>query len=344
MRVRKVVALAAGVLVVMASTGSASDGIFATTPADDRPEGVLVDGDTVFVTTTIGAEGAAGGLDPSVIHLFDRRTGRSTGQIVVAGERVVGPFVAVGPQGVAGMAQDQSGRLYAADAQGRILRFTRADGGFTQDTYATVPDLRSCLIAPAPCSAAADDRVPFVNEIDFGPDGTLFVTDSFQATVFRVPRGGGVARVHVTDRRLGGAIVGANGIAVAPDGRSLVVAVSQSDPMTSTIYRTGLVAGSALTAVAVLEGAAADGLVFGLSGRLYVALPERNAVGVLLADGTLERVLPVPHADEPAGLAFLGADLLVANHAFGTLDAAPRVVSRMPAGERGSRRFRPRID
>lgn len=126
-------------------------------------------------------------------------------------------------------------------------------------------------------------------------------------------------------------------------GRSLVVAVSQSDVVTSTLFRLGLGAAPKLVELAVLEGASVDGLAFGRSGRIYAALPERSAVGVLSASGALERTIAVPGADELAGLSFLDEDLLVANHAFGNLEMAPRVVSRIGAGEPGARRFRPAI-
>lgn len=321
----------AGILIALACATPAQAQTFATTPAADRPEGLLVAGDTVFVSTTSGAGDLPLGRGrPSVIHLFDRGTGAPAGVIELAGERTRGSFLVHGIQGAAGMAMDARGRVYVADGQGRVLRLRRRAGGWAQSTYATIPDL-------------VPGALSLTNEIEFAPDGSLFVTDSFQAAVFRVPPGGGTARVHLASERLRGKVIGPNGIALAPDGRSFYLAVTQADATASKLYALGMRAPD-LRELATVPGAAMDGLALAASGRVYAAFSGSGEVGVFSPEGVLERRLPVPDAQEPAGIAFdPGTEsVLVANHAFAALDDRPRTVVRVPVGEEGAERVRPR--
>jgi sugar lactone lactonase YvrE len=54
-----------------------------------------------------------------------------------------------------------------------------------------------------------------INDLAFDKRGNLYVTDSFQATIWRVPPGGGAPQVWYTDPRLDGAF-GPNGVRVDP--------------------------------------------------------------------------------------------------------------------------------
>src|SRR5207249_764034 len=76
----------------------------------------------------------------------------------------------------------------------------------------------------------------------WGPDGSLYVTDYQQAVIWRVPPGGGDAKVWLSDPRLDGGMFGTAGIALAADHRTLVVAQASSagggepDPTTGKLY------------------------------------------------------------------------------------------------------------
>ena len=66
------------------------------------------------------------------------------------------------------------------------------------------------------------------NYAAWGPGGELYVTDFQQGVVWRVPPGGGEARVWLADRRLDGQMFGTTGIALAADRRTLMVAQGSS--------------------------------------------------------------------------------------------------------------------
>ncbi|MGH8453173.1 MAG: SMP-30/gluconolactonase/LRE family protein, partial [Nevskiales bacterium] len=82
-------------------------------------------------------------------------------------------------------------------------------------------------------------------------------------------------------------------------------------------------------------GSGPDGIAFGLSGRLYVALAGSNQISILNPDGTEaarfpsaidNQSQPVPY-DAPASIAFDGrGSLLVTNHSFFANNAANWVV------------------
>jgi hypothetical protein len=281
-RMTRVGALAAalGSALLLSITTTASAGTFATTDPDDSPEGVVTIGDTVFVSTTpLLPEIALGSGTPSEIYRFDR-TGRLLGRIVVQGERLLG-----GVQGIAGLTSDPQGRLLANDAQGRVLRFTeRREGTFAQETYATVADLRPCAVAPMPCSAHPADLEPLVNEVARLRDGTLLLSDSFQAAVWRVPPGGGAAQLLVTDARLVGTAFGPNGIAASPNGKEAVLAVSSDPDGEGVLYRFALDRPVLAELARLGSDQFPDGLQWLGPDRLYVTMSSANAVALFDAD------------------------------------------------------------
>jgi hypothetical protein len=50
-------------------------------------------------------------------------------------------------------------------------------------------------LVKAPCSPTVLDLPPLPNDIAFAPNGDAYVTDSMQATIWRVPKGGGAPKV-----------------------------------------------------------------------------------------------------------------------------------------------------
>lgn len=184
----------------------------------------------------------------------------------------------------------------------KVLRFDRRTGA--QETYATLPDLPSCTTAGLPCQPAdsppREDRRPMGSGLSLAPDGTVYVADLFQGTIWRVPPGppGRTAERWFQDERLGGQVFGgAGGMVVAPDGRSLFLAMDDD----SRIYRLSLT--DKPTAANLKEVFAfgsgrrpscsftpgadcpyPEDLAFGASGRLYVVLSGVQAVSVLRND------------------------------------------------------------
>ena len=89
------------------------------------------------------------------------------------------------PRGLVGIALDADRRLYVASLQHGILRFSPPS--YEQEVYATIPDLPACSpMLPIVCSPTLLDRVPFPNDMAFDAKGNLYVTDSFQATIWRI--------------------------------------------------------------------------------------------------------------------------------------------------------------
>jgi len=86
-------------------------------------------------------------------------------------------------------------------------------------------DVPRCLppVLESDCSATTGDMPALPDFPVFAPDGTMYVTDAFQALIWRVPRGGGRAEVWLTDPGLE-SIFGPNGAQFMPDGRTLLFA------------------------------------------------------------------------------------------------------------------------
>lgn len=343
-------ALAALTLTVVATGASATGDerpfgeteVLTTTPSQDHPEGVALNGNTLFVSTTVGVDGpAVGSGRQSRIYAFDRRTGELRHTITVEGEDVM-QF-----RGIAGLTLDAADRLYAADVQGRILRFTRARDGFTQETYAVIPDLAPCLPGVArPCSPTLDDRPPLPNDLVFDEDGTLYVTDSWQATIFTIPPRED-AQVWFQDALLDGP-VGVNGIEISPDGRHVFFTVTGDFGDKASVFRlprSTTPARGDLRRIASWSSGGADGLAFGESGKLYVTLYAQNRIAVLDHEGSEVAEVRNPVFDEPATMVFddTRASVLLANHAFVNPRPDPRTVVRVYVAEAGAPPARPRL-
>lgn len=317
--------------------------LFATVPAQDHPEGIAVDGNRVFISTTVGLDGPpVGGGRPSTIFVFDRRTARLKDEIVVQGEDVNG-F-----RGIVGLAMDGQGRLYAADVQGRILRFSFGSKKVTQETYATIPDLKPCvLLVAVPCSPTLDDRPAFPNDVVFDTDGNLYVTDSFQATIFRIPPGSSEAAVWFQDASLDGAL-GLNGIEVSPDGTTVYFGVTGDWLNVAHLYRLPLVDQPSVADLSLIrswDSGGLDGLAFGASGSLYSTLFSYNEIAVIAPNGEETARLQSDLYDEPASIAFddTRRALLIPNHAFLNLQPEPRRIVSVYVDDRGATVARPLI-
>lgn len=348
-RLRAAVVVAAGVSLLASSAADAEaprrlgdSSVFAVVPPPGNPEGVVINGNTVLTGTTIdGFEIATGGTLPSRIFAFDRRSGALRYSIEIEGEDLR-QF-----HGVAGLALDRDGRLYASVLQLGILRFDLGRGARTQELYATLPDLPPCAVAlGAPCSPTADDRMPLGNDIVFDPAGTLYVSDSWQGTIFRIPAGGGAAEMWFQDPRIDG-VFGANGIRISADKRHLYVAVTEDRAGISRIYRLPLVArpqAGDLEGVASWPVGGADGIALGATGRLYVVLGDYDEISVLRPDGTEEVRYASEHFHNPASLAFTNeGSLLITNHAFFDPEPSHSSLVELFVGEKGAPLARPDI-
>lgn len=321
--------------------------MFAVVPAPGNPEAVAVNGNTVFTGTTInGFELATGTASmPSQLYAFDRGSGELKYAITVAGEDVSKLH------GLAGLAFDDSDRLYAADVQQGVLRFALGKGARdSQEVYATIPDLPTCRAAGPgeDCSPTLDDRQSLPNEMVFDDEGNLYVTDSWQATIWRISPGEGTreAEVWFQDERLDG-LFGANGIAISPDRKWVYVAQTYTQTLGGALYRLPLADEPDprdLERLRTWSQADPDGMVFGSSGRLYVVLGGSEQVAVLEPEGTHVATYGSEHFHNPASPAFneLGS-LVVANHAFFDPDPTHSSLVDLYVADRGAPLARPAV-
>jgi sugar lactone lactonase YvrE len=310
------------------------------------PEGVAIYGSHIYVSgaATFGTAGKG----PSAVQVFDRKTGAFVTTIRVAGENLAFEHA------LSNITVDSDGRIYALSTQLGLLRFTKQELGYTQETYGTlIPDLPRCAdVAPGTaCSPTQVDFPPIGNDIVFDADGYAYVTDSFQATVFRYAPGGGTPQIWFQSPLFeGGGFFpfGTNGIRLDPQREHIYIVVSTyaGAPNVGTIYRLPLVAAPTAADLEVFYAYTAsevpDQLAFDNQGNLYVSLALSNQISVLAPDGTeMTRYQSAPGdavpLDAPAGIAFdsRSKSLLIVNHALFTANPAHFAVLQMFVGNSG---------
>lgn len=325
--------------------------VFSRVGSPGQPEGILVARDgTVYVSTHNYGKGDSD--LPSQVFAYDR-DGRLKRSYEIA--------PASSSHGLLGMAEDARGALYVLDHDpSRLLRLDPRTGRVS--VYATFADLRPCTPGQTtPCSQTVSDLPAFADYLVFAPDGTAYVTDIAQGTLWRVPRGGGEAEVWLSDLRLD-SYFGPNGIQLLPGDDTLLFAqtipVAGADGATAPtgkLYTLPIEAdGSAGELELFWEGSVGDfpdGFALGRSGKAYVALAGGNGLLVLDADGRELRRITTPARDEqgevawdsPASVAFDGTRVLVTNQSYTLENRANWAVLDVEVGERGLPLHRPRL-
>jgi sugar lactone lactonase YvrE len=285
------------------------------------PEGIAVRGNRVYVAgpATFGTTGKP----PSAVLAFDLDTGALLQRYEVIGENLLAEHAN------SSIAFDGAGRLYVLNTQLGLYRLDVGTGA--QEPYSSpFLDLKPCSpVAPAPCSLTTADAPPIPNDVAFDAAGNAYVTDSMQATIWKVPAGGGAPQVWFQDARLASPYIGVNGVRLDPTGSKAYLTVTTDLNAQSYVYRLPVnqapVAADLETFHTYAPGDMPDGIAFGQSGLLYVAMatPGRSGVSALRQDGSEAFRLgnpagsPVAPYDSPANIAFDGhGSLVMTNHAF----------------------------
>lgn len=298
--------------------------VFARVPAvPGFPEGIAVRGDRAYVSGPANF----GIFTPSAVWAYNLRNGalEETFPITLQDpDPTVMKALSPGNFG-------PDGKLYAPEPFLGVVIRLHLDPDNTQDVYA------------GPFPAPGGPGTSLLNELVFDKAGNLYVTDSFQATIFRVPPGGGMPVVWFTDPRLGGdpsVPFGVNGVRIDKKQRYLYVSVTaEHGTLDGVIYRLPLLANPTAAdleefhrypfpdpAPGALPGP--DGIAFGKSGKLYVALAGTSQISVLRPSGIEEARYSGPAANpggtpdpmpwaNPANITFHDrkGSLLVTNHA-----------------------------
>jgi sugar lactone lactonase YvrE len=257
-------------------------------PAGFQPEGIAIARGTAYFGSRLDGD----------IYAADLKTGE-------------GEVISQGPgTGSLGMKVDNRGRLFVAGAaggNGRVID-TRTGEVLASYTFATA--------APT-----------FVNDVILSKDAAWF-TDSQKAVFYKVPLGrhgtlpaqSAVQTIaysgdyeHVADMN------NANGIALTPDGRALIIVQSATGFLFRVDPRTGATERIDIGDIVMTNG---DGLLV-IGTTLYVVQNRLNKIAVLSINpsgttGHLVREITSPDFDVPTTAAAFGSRLYLPNARFTT--------------------------
>lgn len=287
--------------------------VVAKVPFPGYPEGIVVHGDVIYVSGP-AAFGVPGNFVPSNIYGFDKNTGALVRTITIQNQ--VGPLHALSC-----IAADDNDNLYVVDEGLGIVRVNLGSG--QQSVYAVpfYPVYQSAFNPPAPL---------LLNDLAFDKNGYLYVTDSFQATIWRVPPGGGAPQVWFQSATLDG-VFGPNGIRINKASDTVYFTKTFDAQGIGVVYTLPIKDDPREADLKVFAtytpGAGPDGIAFGKSGNLYVALAGYSQISVLDPNGVevarysgpaqnpADAASPLPWAN-PANIAFDGKGaIVVTNHA-----------------------------
>jgi sugar lactone lactonase YvrE len=154
----------------------------------------------------------------------------------------------------------------------------------------------------------------FPNDLIIDTAGRIYVTDSVGGRIFRVTGNDGAAEVWAQSPLLLGNVespgpigmpIGANGIALAPGGQAVYVAVSEQESIVRIPIRPDGSAGAATVVAEDDDLAGVDGIDVGPTGLIYGAVNEQNQI--VTVDPATGRVSVVASGSEfhfPAVLRF----------------------------------------
>jgi len=305
------------------------------------PEGVAIRGNRVYVSgpaklgTILGAA--------SAVVAFDMASGQLVQTYTTQGEDLLAEHAN------SCIAFDGAGKLYVLNTQIGMYRLDTSTGA--QEAYAPpLPNLPACsLLQKAPCSPTLLNLPALPNDLAFDAAGNAYVTDSMQATIWKIPAGGGAPQIWFQSQKFASPYIGVNGLRLDPSRTKVYVSVTTDMLASSYIYTLPLVASPQASDLKVFKkfalGEAADGFAFGATGDLYVtlALPTTSGFVVLGPDGAEKKrsvnplLSPTVPYDSPANVAFDGVDsLFVVNHAFATNLPTHFTVLDVYVGDAGS--------
>jgi sugar lactone lactonase YvrE len=235
---------------------------------------------------------------------------RADGDIYAADLRTgIGQVISQGPgTGSLGMKVDPFGRLWVAGAaggDGRVID-TRTGDVLAGYTFATAPTFVNDVILSENAAWFTDSLKPVFYKVPLGLDGTL----PGQSAVQTIAYNGDYQ--HTAGNN-------ANGIALTPDGRALIIVQSSTGFLFRVDPRTGVTRRIDLGDIVMTNG---DGLLV-IGTTLYVVQNRLNKIAVLSIDpsgtkGRLVREITSADFDVPTTAAAFGSRLYLPNARFTT--------------------------
>ena len=285
--------------------------VVAPVPSPGFPEGIATRGNRVYVA---GPAAFGQPLGSAYVDAYDIRSGTLEAVYPIT---ITNPFVGISAGSCIAFGED--GKAYVIEPFIGVIRMDLNPGN-SQSVY-------SAFIPAGPS---------LLNDLAFDAAGNLYVTDSFAATIYRIPPGGGAPSVWFSDPRLAGDPAlpfGVNGIRIDNPSQTIYVTVTaQNGSLDGVVYRIPAIDNPVASDLQefhrypfvfgfppVLPGP--DGIAFGKSGKLYVALAGTSQISVLRPDGAEEARYSGPAGSlpwaNPANIAFDDhtRSLLVTNHA-----------------------------
>ncbi|MGO1849610.1 SMP-30/gluconolactonase/LRE family protein [Microbacterium sp.] len=283
---------------------------------------------TLHLGGRVGAEDIAqlcGALDHPEAVVWSRSrgvlyAGGERGQIYEISLEGTSRQIATTPEGggVLGLAIDAEGFIVACDEGSASVLRIDPDGGSATTLSSGTPG-RPMRLPNYPVFDR-DGNLYISDSGDWGAeDGVIFVIDASNATRVWCSSASGFT----------------NGLALAPDGRGLVVVESSRSRVVHIAIDEHGDAGE-LSAVFILPGSVPDGVAFDVEGNLYVSCYQPDAIFRVLTEGNVE-VLTHDWTGQtlarPTNVAFAGPDLrdlVIANFGGSHLSVIRGVASGLP--------------
>jgi sugar lactone lactonase YvrE len=257
-------------------------------PAGFQPEGIAIARGTAYFGSRVDGD----------IYAADLETG--TGSVISQGPGTAS----------LGMKVDPFGRLFVAGGGGGNGRVIDTSSGTVLASYTfttTAPTFVNDVILSSDAAWFTDSQKPVFYKVPLGPDGKL----PAQADVQTIAYSGDYQHVAGVNN--------ANGIALTPDGRALIIVQSSTGFLFRVDPRTGATKRIDIGDAVMTNG---DGLLL-IGTTLYLVQNRLNKVAVLSlnASGTtghLVREITSPDFDVPTTAAAFGPRLYLPNARFTT--------------------------
>ena len=281
----------------------------ASVPLPGLPEGIAVHKGRIYVSGPAGF-----GAGPSAVWVYDLKTSALVDTIAINEPS---------PGGASCLAFGDEDDLYVIV---EALGVVKIDVNTKHQSLYSGP-------FPIVFNSNQNRGLELLNDLAFDKDGNLYVTDSFQATIWRVPKGGGTPVVWLQDPHLDG-YFGPNGIRIDKKSQNLYFTQTLQGGFgtAGVLYKVPLIAHPHFADVQLIHTyyELPDGIAFGRSGKLYVCLAGSSQISVIDPDGapasneitrysgpaqTADPAHPLPWSN-PANIAFDDEHgrLIVTNH------------------------------